>query len=257
MEKMKIKNEYGFIQEESFVPLQNQIINSVKTQAKTDAKQTNTIEELNERLSLLESIVLSQKNKETIQEIENLTSGQTLSTKFLADVELTSKEITIKANTNVELDLNDKAIRATTPKLDAIIVESGATLTINGNGLVEAANDGNGFTIITDGHLIINGGNFVSGYDENQKANACIYARGNGMVEIYGGRFQTSNGDFVLNIKDSDRATASIKVMGGEFVNFDPHDNKSEGNNTNFVADGYGVESHEEGDNIVYTIFKL
>ena len=173
---------------------------------------------------------------------------------FYTDVNVETKAIEIKSKTNVNLTLHNMVIEATKPAIDAIIVNQDATLTIDGNGTVKAANDGNGFTIITQGKLIIHNGHFISGYDENKLANACIYAKGNGQIEIYGGRFETSNGDFVLNIKDGDRATASIKAMGGEFVNFDPSNNASEGPNTNFVPEGYKVISYKENNNTIYKV---
>ena len=52
---------------------------------------------------------------------------------------------------------------------------------------------------------------------------------------------QHCNGGFVLNCYDANRksGTAKIIVTGGTFVNFDPSNCKAEGENTNFVADGY------------------
>ncbi len=214
------------------------------------SKLQEKIEQLEERISILET-------KDILNKLENLKSGETL------DLNLTNnlinndvKPLTIKKDTKVNLNLNNKKIIVTEKDIDGFIVEENAELTINGNGLLETADNGLGFTFIVQGKLIINSGNFKSKKDSEGKANACVYVKNSGVAEIYGGRFETSDGDFVLNKKDSDRATSSILVMGGEFVEFDPSNNKSEGNNTNFVADGYKVEKFIENDKNIYRVVK-
>ena len=128
---------------------------------------------------------------------------------------------------------------------DVIIVREGATLTINedGNGTIEAVYGNDGYAVIAEGTVIINGGTFKSGYDANGKSNATIYARGNGKVYVNGGIFNTAgtgnDGKFVLNKKDADRATTTIEVRGGKFYNFNPENNAAEGAGTNFLADGF------------------
>ncbi len=128
---------------------------------------------------------------------------------------------------------------------DVIIVREGATLTINedGNGTIEAVSGNDGYAVIAEGTVIINGGTFKSGRDANDKSNATIYARGNGKVYINGGIFNTAgtdnDGKFVLNKKDADRATTTIEVRGGKFYNFNPENNAAEGAGTNFLADGF------------------
>lgn len=207
------------------------------------------VDELEKRIAALET-------KELVNKIESMEKGEELTTELPSDVVVDKKAFTIKAETIVNLNLNDKNIVATTPKIDAIIIESGATLTIDGDGLVETADGGDGYPLIADGNVVINSGHFKSNLDENGKANACIYVRGNGSVKVHGGRFETADGSFVLNKKDADRATCSILVMGGEFVEFDPSNNASEGPNTNFVAEGYAVESFVEGGKTIYRVVK-
>lgn len=156
----------------------------------------------------------------------------------------------IEIRNEVTIDLNGKtitnAVENTTT--DVIVVEEGATLTINGDGNITAVSGNDGYAIISNGTVIINGGNYTSGKDENNEFNAVIYARGNGKVYINGGTFQNEGGagTFILNKKDADRATTEIVVKGGSFANFNPANNAAEGPNTNFVADGY--ESVLEGD---------
>lgn len=125
---------------------------------------------------------------------------------------------------------------------DAIIVAEGATLTIVGEGTIETKSGNDGYPLIVDGTLIINGGTFKSGVDQNGEPNAVVYARGNGKVYVNGGYFPNDNvSKYVLNKKDADRATTTIEVRGGVFENFDPSNNAAEGPGTNFLAPGYTV----------------
>lgn len=123
---------------------------------------------------------------------------------------------------------------------DVIVVREGATLTINGEGVIEAVSGNDGYAIIVEGTLIINDGTYKSGVDANNEPNAVIYARNNGKVYVNGGTFPNeSNSNFVLNKKDADRATTTIEVCGGKFYKFNPEDNAAEGAGTNFCADGF------------------
>lgn len=212
----------------------------------------------NTKILALENRIAALEAKEMVNDIDNMIEGDNLELSLPSNVVLKSKPITIKPNTNVVMDLNGKSIIAEKLNVDAFSIEDGGTLTINGNenSLVETANGGNGYPIITNGKVVINGGYFKSNRDAENLTNACVYARGNGQIEVYGGRFETADGTFVLNKKDADRATTSIKVFGGEFVNFDPSDNASEIPHENFVAEGYKVESYQEGENTIYKVVK-
>ena len=140
------------------------------------------------------------------------------------------------------LDLNGKTLKNanTTGETDVIIVAAGAKLTICGEGVVEAVTGGDGYAVISEGELVINGGTYKSGVDANGEPNAVIYARGNGKVFVNGGYFPNDNvSKYVLNKKDADRANTVIEVRGGKFENFDPANNAAENAGTNFVAEGY------------------
>lgn len=155
---------------------------------------------------------------------------------------------------NVVLDLNGKTIKNADPVKDVIIVKEGATLTINGDGTVEAISGGDGYTVISEGTLIINGGTFKSGVDADKAPNAVIYARENGKVFVNGGTFPNDmTSKFVLNKKDAHRATTTIEVTGGVFYNFNPGNNAAENVPTNFLAAGYA--SYELQPN-VWTVLK-
>ena len=168
---------------------------------------------------------------------------------------LLNQPLVVKNGVKAVLELNGKTItnQAANKLTDVILVEEGAELIINGDGVVEAVSGNDGYAVIANGKLTINGGTFRSGIDQNGESNAVIYARGNGEVYINGGTFEKSEGDagFVVNKKDGDRATTTIEIRGGMFKGFNPANNAAEGAGTNFVADGYS--SIDNGDG-TYTV---
>ena len=95
----------------------------------------------------------------------------------------------------------------------------------------------NGKVVINDGHFT----NIGASSDFDSEHFDLIYASGNGQIEINGGEFECETPAWILNIKDKDRETASIVVKGGKFHGFNPADCASEGEHTNFVAEGYKV----------------
>lgn len=124
-------------------------------------------------------------------------------------------------------------------------------LTINGDGEVycKGGADNNAIIVEQGGHLVINGGTYNVGANTNSgKSNATIFVMGpdkygrNGSVEINGGVFMAEAGSdgtpFVLNQHD-DITGNCFSVKGGTFVGFNPADNNSNGAHTNYVATGY------------------
>lgn len=130
----------------------------------------------------------------------------------------------------------------------------GGNITIEGDGEVIAQDAEYSMAVWANGGTItINSGTFRNGGDSCD----LIYASNGGNVYIYGGEFiakgpasgtepGTKNPYSILNIKDKDRDKCEIKVYGGRFFKFNPADNVSEGNNTNFVAEGY--KSVQDGE---------
>lgn len=153
-----------------------------------------------------------------------------------------SETLVVPAGKEVVLDLAGQSLvnQKENESTDVIVVEAGATLTIKGAGSVEAVSGNDGYAVIADGTVKIEGGSFKSGFDANGLANACVYARGNGKVYVSGGDF-TSEGKFTLNKKDADRATTVIEVSGGTFYKWNPANNEAEGAGTSFLAEGYKV----------------
>lgn len=133
----------------------------------------------------------------------------------------------------------------------------GGTLNIKGEGTIEADDCTYSMAVYaTGGEVNIYGGEYYN------QGDACdlIYAGGNAEVNIHGGYFKatlnngadgTENEHSALNLRDADRSTAHIYVLGGTFYKFNPANNVSEGENTNFVKEGY--TSVQVGDNYVVT----
>ena len=128
----------------------------------------------------------------------------------------------------------------------AFWVKEGGELIINGDGIVKSQDAQYSMAVWAQGGKVtINGGKFINGGEGSD----LIYTSAGGQVIINGGEFHpsqkqegvtgTADKYTALNIKDKDRDTSSIVVYGGKFYNFNPADNKSEGPNTNFVAEGY------------------
>ena len=163
-----------------------------------------------------------------------------------ADITL-EQPLTVPAGKEAIVNLNGKSITNTSDPdieyFDIFYVEEGATLTINGEGNVEAVDGIEGFCVFAEGNVIINGGTYKSGFDAEGAANACIYAD-KGNITIYGGEFESADGSYVLNLKDN--SDSHITVYGGKFHNFDPANNASENPAQSFVAEGYiSVETSE------------
>lgn len=123
--------------------------------------------------------------------------------------------------------------------------------------------------------VTINSGEFyttmpLEGVDSDHMAPAVYVGKGSsgstigGKVTINGGTFGQKGvvNNFLLNVEDVLRKQEGkeprdfIEVRGGVFYNFFPHDCKSEGEHTNFVADGYKVEVTNEGSDTICTVVK-
>lgn len=165
---------------------------------------------------------------------------------------------TIVIDKDVTIDLNGHNILTnswveddnTTNSYSFRVVDG--SLTINGNGKITTSDADYSMCIwLNGGDVTINGGHYVN------SGSSCdlVYLSNKGTLTINDGRFIASDSDErgshtlnkrnSINIKDSNRSTCKVYVKGGTFLGFNPADNKSEGNNTNFVAEGY--QSVEDG----------
>ena len=194
--------------------------------------------------------ISKQKSMNTEQILEVLSQGGTAV--ISNNVELTAvlnSSATIKLDggtikAQVFAESNGEILEGNTDSY-AVWVKDGE-VTIEGNGKIVAQDADYSMAVWAQGGtVIINGGKFINGGEGSD----LIYASAGGQVIINGGEFHpsqkqegvtgTADKYTALNIKDKDRDTSSIVVYGGKFYNFNPADNKSEGPNTNFVAEGY------------------
>lgn len=167
-----------------------------------------------------------------------------------------SEPLVVSADSKVVLNLNGKTItnQKDNDQTDVIIVEEGAELEINGPGYITAVSGNDGYPVFVWGKVTINGGVITSGVDENGKANAGVYVKGTGEAYIKGGEYH-SMGDFTLNKYGDHVDDTVIEVTGGTFYNWNPENNKADGDGTDYVPDGYVVEHSVDTDgNDIYVV---
>lgn len=138
----------------------------------------------------------------------------------------------------------------------------GGKLIISGNGKVVAQSAKYSMAVwCQGGETVINGGDFYN----SGEGSDLIYASKTGNIVINNGYFEscvqqnvpgTKNKRSALNVRDADykSGSASITVFGGTFLEFDPMNNLSEGENTNYVAEGH---SSVENGNLFDVLINL
>ena len=128
----------------------------------------------------------------------------------LAEDVALAEALTIE-NTTATIDLNGKTLTAATT--DAIVVKSGANVTISGNGKVSAHA---GLVRALGGKVTIEGGEFVQTGDYYSTPSHLRYgvdSREGGEIIVKGGTFNTING--MINVN----ANSSVVIEGGNFNN--------------------------------------
>lgn len=101
---------------------------------------------------------------------------------------------------------------------------------------------------LNSGNLVIENGTFYAG--------GTVVNVETGTATVNGGKFSvypdvdTKDSRYLLNCIDKNYGdgTAKIIVNGGTFTNFDPRNNKAEGEGTDFVAPGVGVNADADGN---------
>lgn len=189
----------------------------------------------------------STTNVSTYAEFVDALKGTSEVIKLEKDIVIDS---TLVVEREVILDMNGKTIsnevdvwNAEENNWSVISVRAGGDLTIKGDGKIQAKeNDAYGIDVMDGGNLVIESVEVVGNIH-------AVYVY-EGSAEIKGGKYSvqqkysndpaTAN-EYVLNLEDAHRkeGTASIVVTGGTFVEFNPQNCKAEGDNTNFVKDGY------------------
>ncbi len=197
-------------------------------------------------------------NVSTAAELANaLNNGE--SVKLMNDLDIEAP-IVMKRKVTAILDLNGKTIRNTKnfwfdnafAAVDcdwSLVSVADGTLIIK-NGTLEGTNcyaidvKANYWGENVGGKVIIESGKFIGN-------TSAVYVY-EGEAVINGGSFENNDGsgnsDFLINLYDENRqkGIAKAAVTGGTFVDFNPENNRAEGEGSNFVAEGY--EAVKEGN---------
>lgn len=149
-----------------------------------------------------------------------------------------------KISENVEYKSQNDAEHTT-----MFLINKNGDLTVKGNGKMETDDllifwlSG---TSKTDAKLQIEAGEYVG--DETD----VVYVTG-GTATITGGTFKVDKQvKYTLNINDDKTEVSDIVVKGGTFHNYNPSKSASENPTKNFVADGFKVETSQDGK--VFTV---
>lgn len=140
----------------------------------------------------------------------------------------------------------------------ALFVAADTTINATDEGGINTGTNGAyGIDVIGGATLVINGGNYYGGGTAVQVEKGTLIINGGFFAcEPFGEPYGTN---FLINCIDAawKNGTAKVSITGGTFVNFNPANNKAEGEGTNFVADGYKVVSATQtnGD-IWYTVVR-
>ena len=168
------------------------------------------------------------------------------------DVEIESgliangKDVTLNLNGNSIISKNAVYVSGTTTAL--ISAQNGAVVTIKGEGTIDGSEFDDYAVEVRGGIVNIEGGNFIGSITAVNVIEGTAY--------IKGGKFSSVPKDekrYVLNCIDIPykEGKAKIVVTGGVFEAFDPSNNESEGNNTNYLPKEGGYTSVQVGDNYV------
>lgn len=163
-----------------------------------------------------------------------------------------SAGVTIPLGVTSTLNLNGKKfsnVNGHTANKAALQVRGNLTIEGNGEVYCEGGATNNAIIVENGGNLTINGGTYNVGKAANGTSNSTIYVQGpdtysrNGTVVINGGTFKAEEGSdgtrFVLNQSD-DITSSCFTVKGGTFIGFNPASvNEAHGAITSFVAEGY------------------
>jgi len=191
----------------------------------------------------------------------NTLMGKNGTVKLSEDVETGRFGPGITAKNDVKLNLNthNLTISGLTPSTTQSAIMSRGTqkITIYGKGTIDA---GQGICVMANGadsEVNLTGSTTI--YQTDRSGGELIYCYA-GTINITNGTFKNNGEDkkFLLNCYDANyrNGTAKIIVTGGKFYDFNPADNTAEGEHTNFLAEGYHVETSTDGESTVYTVKK-
>lgn len=149
-------------------------------------------------------------------------------------------------------------------------VVSGATLTLNGNGTVNAVTASNYHMAIwaNGGDVVINGGTYTNEGATQDTSNGeneqieLIYVKNGSKVTINGGSFKCANPEWTINVNNKDQRPGTVVIAGGEFFEFDPsadvvmEDGRTHAEEGIIIAEGYEVVEVEKEDGTWYKVQK-
>lgn len=166
----------------------------------------------------------------------------------------------VMAKNKVKLNLNGHNITSTNAgSYGAIMARGVEEITIYGKGVIDAVD---GICIEANGKdSVINLTGSTTIYQTDRPNGELVYCY-SGTINIVNGTFKNNGSPYLLNCYDANyrNGTAKIVVTGGKFYDFNPADNSAEGEHTNFLAEGYHVETstvvEEEVEHTVYTVKK-
>lgn len=234
--------------------------------------------------SLVETVNLSQEeieSKPELKQVFDIIDSNSATPDYLAefmsimenggeitlDTDIILKESHINVRGEVILNLNGHTITAKNRPTSSgeasnvFVVHTNGILTINGNGKVISERSNQGIPVWAyGGSVILNGGEY---YASNPSGDLIYTSKEGSSIIINGGKYiaalrdekypGTLNKRCAVNILDAQRDNVTVEVRGGEFLDFNPADNASEGPNTNFVPEGYVSETT---DNVWWRVRK-
>lgn len=184
------------------------------------------------------------------EDIESATYTGGITSKNVTTLNTNGKTVTFTGNT-----VNNPGIM-TRGSEQLTVVGKG---TINANGRIAIEANGANSVINLSGSTGFFGAEPT--YVTDRSGGELIYCY-LGTINIYAGIFKNEgeNKTFMLNCYDANyrNGTAKIVVMGGKFYDFDPANNKAEGEGTSFVPEGYeSVHTTEEIDGVTHDVYTV
>ena len=135
-----------------------------------------------------------------------------------------TESITISTGKNIVLDLGTYTLTNTSGN-HTITVQSGATLTVQGNGTVDNVTHQKG-ALVNNGTTIINGGTFTrsaeTGVSPDESGGNSWYVIDNQGIMTFNGGSVTSTGNFsslIRNLGTASDTAGDLTINGGTFTN--------------------------------------
>ena len=197
--------------------------------------------------------------------IDALKNGQdvTLSENIVFDENFSD---TVKVKNDAKINMNGKTISNSADMWDdaglindwsVFSVRNNANVTFTGNGTIHAKKDDcYALDVQRGGTITIENGTYIGNISSVYVHDGSLFIKG-GTFDIQQLASKENNGyQEMINCRDQNykNGTATVEITGGTFKNFNPADNAAEGLGTNFVPEGYTVETRVEGNDTWYTV---